>query len=168
MNGLWTVIANAIHHISLAFLIGITATSFDNIVYAAKKTENSLPYLMLALSRLSIVFSQFSAMAMATGFITVVGAAKQCPGISVFISAGMAASMVVRMASGLYLMNDFGNNGSVITTVTGLQAKSQRAHLCAHAAMVLCAGLSVPAWHTTPAQIQRIQCATCFPIGCCI
>ena len=127
LKGFMTNLANAVHHISLAFLAGISAKSFDNIVDAAKRNENVLPHLMLALARLSIVLSQFSAMAMATAVITVVGAAAQWPWIGLFLSMAMAASMLLRMGASLFLMTEFGGRGSVVSLVASLQSKSGRA-----------------------------------------
>ena len=67
-----TIVANFVHNTSLAVLAIISAKSFDNIIHAAEEGSNSMPHLMLSLSRLSVVMSQFSAMAMATAVITVV------------------------------------------------------------------------------------------------
>lgn len=139
LKGFMTNLANSVHHISLAFLAGISAKSFDNIVDAAKRSENALPHLMLALARLSIVLSQFSAMAMATAVITVVGAAAQWPWIGLFLSVAMAASMLLRMCASLFLMTEFGGRGSVVSLVASLQSKSGRA-LALDPCMRRCAG----------------------------
>ena len=127
-----TSIANSLHHISLAFLAFISAKSFDNIAAAAQRGDNSLPYLMLALSRLSVVLSQFSAAAMATAVITVVGAAGQWPWVGLFVSVAMAGTMLTRLAASLFLMTSFGGRGSVVSLVASLQSRSGRAPLQPH------------------------------------
>ena len=119
-----TNVANAVHNVSLAFLAGISAKTFDGVAQAAKGKENCLPHLMLALSRLSVVLSQFSAMAMATAVITVVGAAGQWPWIALFVSFAMAAVMFIRMAASLFLMTEFGGRGSIVSLVASLQSRS--------------------------------------------
>jgi hypothetical protein len=62
VKSLLTAVANSVHNISLAFLAGISACSFDGVIAAGAEGSNCLPHLMLALARLSVVLSQFSAM----------------------------------------------------------------------------------------------------------
>lgn len=142
MKSLMTNVANSIHNLSLALLVGISAQSFRATSEAAANGENALPFVMMALTRLSVVLSQLSAMALATAVITIVAAAVQWPRLAIFASATIAACMLGRAASSMFLMSEISGRGSVVALVTSLQTDVKSAPLtlrpappaCTHAA----------------------------------
>lgn len=122
VSGVWSNTANALHTIGMAGLCYLSAGSFRGIVDAAKGCKNSLPHLMLACSRLSVVLGQISAMSLSTAVITLVGATSQWPKLVLMVSAGAAAAMVLRLTSSYFLMLQFGGKGSVIDAISNFQA----------------------------------------------
>jgi hypothetical protein len=124
-SGELTPVANSIHNLSTAVLVAYSAKSFQATADATRQGQGSLPFLMMAITRLSVVVSQLSTMALATTFITIISASVQWPWLALFASAAIALGMLFRMASSMFLMLHFSDRGSMVSVVTSIQTSAK-------------------------------------------
>lgn len=94
---------------------------------ARRPNKNALPSVMMAVTRLSTVVSQFSSMALATAAVTLISAATAWPPLQLFAGTAVAAVMLVRAVAGMMLVTDRGSAHTIVSAAAAVQSKSPRA-----------------------------------------
>lgn len=148
LTSLATNIANTIHYAALALLTATASRSFHRAALSGRhsaapskaevasspdspssdgKTRegtNALPSVLMAMTRLSTVFSQFSSMALATMVVTVIAATTIWPPLQLFTGFAIAAVMFVRAIAGMMLVTDTGTSHSIVSAAVSLQSNN--------------------------------------------
>eukprot|EP00892_Ulva_mutabilis_P002942 jgi/Ulvmu1/12649/UM094_0005.1 len=125
LTSLMTNVTNTIHYVVLAVLTATASRSFHRAAHSGNAGDgNALPSVMIAITRLASVLSQFSSMALASMVVTVIAATQLWQPLQLFTGCAIAVVMLTRGVACMMLVTDSGTTRSIVSAAAAIQSKS--------------------------------------------